>query len=49
MNETIVLTVYGQVQGYFKDSGITVFKGIPYGAVTGSENRIFEIKAVEDF
>ncbi|MBU4317957.1 MAG: carboxylesterase/lipase family protein [Proteobacteria bacterium] len=39
MNETIASTQYGQIRGYVRDSGIHVFKGIPYGTDTGGKNR----------
>ena len=34
----IAKTVHGQVRGYAND-GVTVFKGIPYGASTTGANR----------
>jgi para-nitrobenzyl esterase len=34
----IATTQYGKVRGYVED-GVFVFKGVPYGANTGSENR----------
>jgi len=39
MNETIVTTNFGRIRGYVRDTGVHVFKGIPYGADTGGRNR----------
>lgn len=36
--EAVVETSYGKVAGYIR-KGIFAFKGVPYGASTGSENR----------
>ena len=49
MNVTIAPTAYGQIRGYVKDSGIHVFKGIPYGADTGGENRFLAPKPPESW
>ncbi len=34
----VAKTQYGQVRGYI-DDGVLTFKGVPYGATTGGENR----------
>ena len=34
----VATTQYGKVRGYVED-GVLTFKGVPYGATTGSENR----------
>ena len=47
MNETLVSTNYGRVRGYVRDSGIHVFKGIPFGADTGGKNRFLAPKEPE--
>ncbi len=35
---TVASTQYGKVRGYVED-GVLTFKGVPYGATTGGENR----------
>src|SRR6187401_250655 len=34
----VAITQYGRVRGYLED-GVLTFKGVPYGATTGGENR----------
>ncbi len=50
--DAMALTQYGPVRGYL-DDGVYTFKGIPYGADTGGENRWLPAKApqrwAEDF
>src|SRR4029078_11266237 len=40
----VATTQYGKVRGYVED-GVLTFKGVPYGAPTGSENRWLPAKA----
>src|SRR4029078_179027 len=40
----IATTQYGKVRGYVEDAVLT-FKGVPYGAPTGGENRWLPAKA----
>src|SRR5580765_1381326 len=40
----IATTQYGKVRGYVED-GVLTFKGVPYGAPTGGENRWLPAKA----
>src|SRR4029079_5360525 len=40
----IATTRYGKVRGYVED-GVLTFKGVPYGATTGGENRWLPAKA----
>jgi para-nitrobenzyl esterase len=40
----IARTQYGKVRGYVED-GVLTFKGVPYGATTGGENRWMPAKA----
>ena len=49
MNETIVTTTFGRIRGYIRDTGIHVFKGIPYGADTGGANRFLAPKDPESW
>ena len=49
MNETIAQTIYGQVRGYVRDSGVHVFKGVPFGADTSGKNRFMAPVAPESW
>src|SRR5690349_13081199 len=40
----VAITQYGKVRGYVED-GVLTFKGVPYGATTGGENRWLPAKA----
>lgn len=40
----VTKTQYGKVRGYI-DDGVFTFKGVPYGANTGGENRWLPAKA----
>ncbi len=43
----IVTTTAGRVQGALAENGVRVFKGVPYGASTGGQNRFRAPKAPE--
>jgi para-nitrobenzyl esterase len=43
-SSAIARTQYGKVRGYLED-GVLTFKGVPYGASTGGENRWLPSKA----
>ena len=38
LRTAVATTQYGKVRGYVED-GVLTFKGLPYGATTGGENR----------